>query len=134
MKCQIPKSNATQTIEHEEELKKAERKRNASRRKRRANEARAESTSSKEGSTERGRKQKKQNCEKKRILRQRVQKQRENSKMNHEVFMQWNVQRMTSSKEDMVKLIETYKPIVIAAQETCYGEDFINNIGGYRGM
>ena len=53
--------------------------------------------------------------------------------MNKEVFIQWNVQGMGSSKEDLMKLIETYKPAVIACQETWYGSHFISNIAGYKG-
>lgn len=41
---------------------------------------------------------------------------------------------MSSSKEDIVKLIDTYKPLVLAFQETFYGNDFMSNVNGYHGM
>ena len=40
---------------------------------------------------------------------------------------------MRSSKED-IKLIETYRPIVIAGQDTFYRGNFISNIAGYLGI
>ena len=41
---------------------------------------------------------------------------------------------MGSAKENIIKLIETYKPVVIAGQETFYGGNFISNLAGYLGI
>ena len=54
--------------------------------------------------------------------------------MTSTFFIQWNVQGMGTSKEDLMKLVEEYKPIVIAGQETQYGANFISNINGYAGI
>ena len=44
------------------------------------------------------------------------------------------MQGMGSAKEDIIKLIGTYKPVVIAGQNTFYGDDFISNLAGYLGI
>ena len=49
------------------------------------------------------------------------------------VFILWNVHCMGASKENLIILIETYKPAVIACPETWYGSHFISNIAGYKG-
>ena len=35
-----------------------------------------------------------------------------------EQILQWNIQGISSSKQDLIKLIDIYKPIVITIQET----------------
>ena len=46
--------------------------------------------------------------------------------MINTTFLLWNLQGMGSPKEDVLKIIETIKPIVIACQETPYVDDFVN--------
>lgn len=53
---------------------------------------------------------------------------------NTDIFVQWNVQGMTTSKEDLVKVVDDVKPSIIAIQETFYGNDFVSPIGGYAGL
>ena len=48
--------------------------------------------------------------------------------------LQWNVQGMSAPREDSINMIDNYKPIVIAVQETFYGGDFVVGIGGYNGI
>ena len=50
-----------------------------------------------------------------------------------EVFLQWNVQGMSTSRED-INMTDNYKPIAIAVQETFYGCDFVLGVGGYNGI
>ena len=54
--------------------------------------------------------------------------------MSLERVIQWNLQGMGSAKEDLVKLINVYKPAAIAVQETHYGADFMSKIKGYAGI
>lgn len=51
-----------------------------------------------------------------------------------ERLLQWNLQGMTTSKEDLLKIINDIEPIAVAVQETFYGGDFIANIKGYNGI
>ena len=51
-----------------------------------------------------------------------------------EVFLQWNVQGMSTSKEELINMIDNYKPIAIAVQETFYGSDFVVGIAGYNSI
>lgn len=53
---------------------------------------------------------------------------------NTETFIQWNVQGLGTSKEDLIKIVDEFKPSVIAVQETFYGDDFLPTIGGYNGF
>lgn len=53
---------------------------------------------------------------------------------SHECILQWNVQGMSSSKEDILRLIEKYKPAVLSLQETYYGGDFTAKLPGYHGL
>ena len=50
------------------------------------------------------------------------------------VFLQWYVQGMSTSREDVINIVDNYKPIAIAVQETFYGGDFVVVIGGYNGV
>ena len=54
--------------------------------------------------------------------------------MSNQTFVQWNVQGMGSSKEDVLKLIDRYEPLVFAGQETYYSSNFISNISGYKAI
>ena len=51
-----------------------------------------------------------------------------------ELFLQWNVQGMSTSREDLINMIDNYKPIAIAVQETFQGGDFVVRIVGYNGI
>ena len=51
-----------------------------------------------------------------------------------EVFLQWNMQGMSTSRKDLINMIDNYKPSAIAVQETFYGGDFVVGIGGYNGI
>lgn len=51
-----------------------------------------------------------------------------------DTFFQWNVQGMSSSKEDLINIVDNFKPSVIAIQETFYGNDFVSNIKGYNAL
>lgn len=53
---------------------------------------------------------------------------------SRECFLQWNLQGMSSSKEDLLKIIDDHKPSVIALQETYFGNDFMINLRGYQGI
>ena len=46
-------------------------------------------------------------------------------------MIQWNVQGLTTSKQDLVKLVDELKPCVIAVQETWQSSNFVNKFGGY---
>ena len=41
---------------------------------------------------------------------------------------------MSTSREDLINMIDNYKPIAIAVQETFYGGDFVVGIVGYNGI
>ena len=49
-------------------------------------------------------------------------------------LMQWNMQGMGTSKEDIIKLVENYKPLVIAGQETQCEDKFISDTSRYAGL
>ena len=49
-------------------------------------------------------------------------------------MVQWNMQGMGSSKEDVIKLLEIYQPVIFAGQETWYGEEFIDKYNGYEAI
>ena len=51
-----------------------------------------------------------------------------------ETFTQWNVQGMSSSKKDLINIVDIYKPVVIAVRETFYGGDFVAGIWGYNAI
>ena len=64
---------------------------------------------------------------------QRIGVNKINMEIN-EVILQWNVQGMTTSKEEVIKLIDTYKPCAISIQETFYSNDFLARLSGYHGL
>ena len=45
-----------------------------------------------------------------------------------EVFFQWNTQGISTSKEEIVNLIDTYKPSLFSIQETFLGNEFMLNL------
>jgi len=51
-----------------------------------------------------------------------------------ERLIQWNCQGISTSKEDLIKLIDQYKPLVIAIQETFLGNNFMINLPGYNAI
>jgi len=51
-----------------------------------------------------------------------------------ETILQWNVQGMTTSKEDLLNLINEYKPLVIAVQETFLANDYCVKIKNYNSI
>ena len=51
-----------------------------------------------------------------------------------DTIIQWNLQGMTSAKEDILQLTEEHKPIVLAFQETFYSNDFKAKIPHYHGI
>ena len=48
--------------------------------------------------------------------------------------MQWNVRGVTSAKQELIKLIDTYNPIVLAIQETFLGNEFMVKLPGFAGF
>ena len=54
--------------------------------------------------------------------------------MSWQRVIQWNLQVMESANEDVLKLTETFKPAVVAVQETQDGADFTRKIKGYAGI
>jgi len=53
---------------------------------------------------------------------------------DNERLIQWNCQGISTSKEDLLKLIDQYKPLVIAIQETFLGNDFMITLPGYNAI
>ena len=51
-----------------------------------------------------------------------------------ERILQWNIREMTAGKQDLLRLIEDFKPNIIAIQETFYGDNFMNKINNYNGI
>ena len=49
-------------------------------------------------------------------------------------ILQWNVRGASASKQDLLKLIEDHKPLVVALQETFLGGDFKIKLPGYVGL
>ena len=47
-------------------------------------------------------------------------------------FLQWNTQFISTSKEEIVNLINAYKPSVISIQETFLGNEYMLKFGGYN--
>lgn len=52
----------------------------------------------------------------------------------HNRLIQWNVQGLTTSKEDLLKLIEDYQPYIISVQETFLSDDYAVVLKGYNGI
>ena len=53
---------------------------------------------------------------------------------NSESIIQWNTQGISTSKQDILKLIEQHKPAVLAIQETQLGNDFMIRLPAYNGL
>ena len=51
-----------------------------------------------------------------------------------ECIIQWNVQGLSTSKEEVVKLIDELKPQVLALQETWQGREQISRLMGYNSI
>ena len=47
-------------------------------------------------------------------------------------ILQWNAQRITTLKEDLLKIISEQQPNVVAIRETILGGDVAVNISGYN--
>ena len=48
------------------------------------------------------------------------------------ILLQWNVQGINSSKEDLVKLIDDLEPSILAIQETFQANSSVTNLLGYN--
>ena len=48
------------------------------------------------------------------------------------ILLQWNVQGINSSKEDLVKLVDDLKPSILAIQETFQANSSVTNLIGYN--
>ena len=53
--------------------------------------------------------------------------------MNNINFLQWNAQGISTSKQDLLHLIEIYKPLVLAIQETFLGNNHMVQLPNYVG-
>ena len=52
-----------------------------------------------------------------------------------EVVVQWTVQGSSTSKQDLIKLIEVYSPIAIGFQETYLaGDEYQIKLNGYHAV
>ena len=51
-----------------------------------------------------------------------------------ESILQWNIRGMTSAKEDILKIINDFKPSILSLQETFYGNDFMIKLHNYNGL
>ena len=51
-----------------------------------------------------------------------------------DLIFQWNVRGLGPAKEDVIKIIDEHNPMVLAFQETFYGNDFIPNFKNYNGL
>ena len=51
-----------------------------------------------------------------------------------ESIIQWNIQGISSHKDDLLHLISIYRPMVIAIQETFLGNDFMVRVNNYNGL
>ena len=49
-------------------------------------------------------------------------------------ILQWNLQGMSSSKEDILKLVHDNTPSILAFQETFYGNNFMAKIPNFHGL
>ena len=47
-----------------------------------------------------------------------------------ENFLQWNTQGISTSKEEIINLINAYNPSMISIQETFLGNEFMLKFGG----
>ena len=52
--------------------------------------------------------------------------------MDQTYFMQWNVQGLRTSKEDILYLIDTYNPLILALQETQCNDNYMISFSGYH--
>ena len=53
---------------------------------------------------------------------------------NYIKILQWNVQGITTSKEDILSIVEEYQPLIMAFQETFLANEFSINIKGYNNI
>jgi len=51
---------------------------------------------------------------------------------NESIFIQWNVQGVNTSKQDIIKLVDETNPTIIAVQETFLANDYVAKIAGYN--
>ena len=51
-----------------------------------------------------------------------------------EILVQWNVQGLTTSKQDLVKVIHELEPIIIAVQETLQSEEYLSKLAEYSSI
>ena len=54
--------------------------------------------------------------------------------MTRETIIQWNVQELTTSKEDFLNLIELYRPLVMSIQKTQQINEYLTKISGYKSI